>query len=212
MANVAVTRPGSGHLRHQRCTLGVDPPHSDRGLLAGAIAAEPADEWATAVAWHRSSASAIRRAAVMSHPIHIEESMTIARSPELVWSAVADYSNDTTWRTGLAHMTPDPPGPPAVGTKVHEALTTGGRSYVADSVVTHVGPMTYRFDGSGTLGKLAGSRTVVTGASPSEAVFTYQIAITPSGMNRLLRPIIARTARRGLRRDLQRLRDLLERG
>jgi Polyketide cyclase / dehydrase and lipid transport len=148
----------------------------------------------------------------MSHPIQIEESVTIARSPELVWSAVADYGTDTTWRKGLAEMTPDPPGPPAVGTKVHEELTTGGRSYVADSIVTHVGPMTYRFEGSGTLGKLAGSRTVVTGASPSEAVFTYQIEITPSGMNRLIRPIIARTARRGLRGDLQRLRDLLEQG
>ena len=59
--------------------------------------------------------------------------------------------------------------------------------------------MAYRFEGSGTLGKLAGSRTVVAGESPAAAVFTYEIEITPSGMNRLLRPIIARTARGGLR-------------
>jgi hypothetical protein len=146
----------------------------------------------------------------MSRPIHVEESVTVARPPDVVWSVVADYGRDAEWRKGLTDMTPDPPGPPAVGTKVHEVLKTGGRSYVADSTVTQVGGMTYRFEGSGTLGKLAGSRTVVAGASPSEAVFTYEIEITPSGMNRLLRPIIARTARSGLRGDLERLRELLE--
>ena len=146
----------------------------------------------------------------MSRPIHVEESVTIACAPDVVWSAVADYGTDVKWRKGLTDMTPDPPGPPAVGTKVHEVLETGGRSYVADSTVTQVGAMTYRFEGSGTLGRLAGRRTVVAGASPSEAVFTYEIEITPSGMNRLLRPIIAGTARRGLKGDLTRLRDLLE--
>jgi hypothetical protein len=146
----------------------------------------------------------------MSRPIHVEKSVTVARSPEDVWSTVADYGCDVEWRKGLTDMTPDPPGPPAVGTKVHEVLKTGGRAYVADSTVTQIGSKTYRFEGSGTLGKLAGSRTVVAGESPSEAVFTYEIEITPSGINRLLRPIIARTARSGLRRDLERLRELLE--
>ena len=146
----------------------------------------------------------------MSRPIHVEESVTVARSPEVVWSAVADYRRDVEWRKGLTDMTPDPPGAPAVGTKVHEVLKTGGRSYVADSTVTEVGAMTYRFEGGGTLGKLAGSRTVVASESPSESVFTYEIEITPSGMNRLRRPIIARTARRGLTGDLERLRELLE--
>ena len=32
---------------------------------------------------------------LMSRPIHVEESVTVARSPEVVWSAVADYG--TTW-------------------------------------------------------------------------------------------------------------------
>ena len=81
---------------------------------------------------------------------------------------------------------------------------------MADSTVIQVGAMTYRCEGSGTLGKLAGSRTVIAGASPSEARFTCEIEITPSGMNRLPRPIIARTARSGLRGDLERLGELLE--
>ena len=146
----------------------------------------------------------------MSLPIHIEESVTVARSPDVVWSVVADCGRDVEWRKGLTDMTPDPPGPPTVRAKVHEVLKTGERSYVADSTVIQVGAMTYRFEGSGTLGKLAGSRTVIASASPSEAMFTYEIEVTPSGMSQLLRPIIARTARSGLRGDLQRLRELLE--
>jgi hypothetical protein len=129
---------------------------------------------------------------------------------KVVWSAVADYGRDVEWRHALTEMTPDPVGPPAVGTRVHEVLRTGGRSYVADSTVTEVGAMTYRFEGSGTLGMLTGSRSVVAGESPSEVVSTYEVEFTPSGMNRLLRPIIARAARRGLRGDLERLRERLE--
>jgi hypothetical protein len=72
----------------------------------------------------------------MSRPIHVEESVTLARSPEAVWSVVADYG------TGVAQG-PDrhdagPAWSAAVGTKVHEVLKTGGRSYVADSTVTQV--------------------------------------------------------------------------
>ena len=156
------------------------------------------------------SLSRLTGGCLISRPIHVEESVTVACSPEVVWSVVADYERDMEWRKGLTDMTPDPPGPPAVGTKVHEVLKTGGRSYVADSTVTRVGAMTYRFEGSGTLGQLAGGRTVVAGESPSQGVFTYTIEITPSGLNRLLRPIIARTARSGLRGDLDRLRELLE--
>jgi Polyketide cyclase / dehydrase and lipid transport len=94
----------------------------------------------------------------MSRRIHVEESVTVARSPEAVWLVVADYGTDAEWRKGVTDMTPDPAGPPAVGTKVHEVLKTGGRSYVADSTVTQVGARSCRFEGSGTLGELAGSR------------------------------------------------------
>ena len=45
----------------------------------------------------------------MSRPIHVEESVTVARSPEAVWSVVADYGTDTEWRKGLTDMTPAPP-------------------------------------------------------------------------------------------------------
>lgn len=147
----------------------------------------------------------------MSRPIHIEESVTIRRSPEVVWATVSDYSIDGLWRPDITEMTPDPPGPPAVGTRVHEVLRKGGRDYVTDSTVTEVGPgMSYRFCGLGTTGKVEGGRRVVANGSPSEAAFTYQVTLTLTGATRVLRPIVAASLRKGLRNDLQRLREKLE--
>ncbi len=57
----------------------------------------------------------------MGSSIRIAESVHIDRAPADVWDAIADYSYDKQWRKGLRDMTPDPPGPPAVGTKVHDA-------------------------------------------------------------------------------------------
>ncbi len=63
----------------------------------------------------------------MTRPIHIEESVTIHRPPTVVWATVSDYSTDSVWRPDITEMTPDPPGPPAVGTRVREVLRKGGR-------------------------------------------------------------------------------------
>ena len=50
----------------------------------------------------------------------IEESVPIDRPPEQVWASIADYSFDLQWRRGITEMTPDPPGPPPLGSRIHE--------------------------------------------------------------------------------------------
>jgi hypothetical protein len=145
----------------------------------------------------------------MSRTLLIEESIRIRRDPDAVWAMITDYSSDHLWRPGITEMTPDPPGPPAVGTRVREVLETGGRSYVTDSVVTSVGPgMTYRFSGSGTTGGVEGGRTVV--AIAGDAEFTYRVELTLTGRFRLVRPLVGATMKKGLRSDLERLRAILE--
>ena len=90
----------------------------------------------------------------MSRTVHIEESVHIAEPTAEVWDAIADYAFDLDGERA-PEMTPDPPGPPAVGTKVHEVVRTSGREYVADTVVTDLDPgVSYRFDGAGTIGGL----------------------------------------------------------
>ena len=83
----------------------------------------------------------------MASTHHIEESVSIARPPEEVWAAIADYPFDLQWRRGITEMTPDPPGPPAPGTRVHEVLKMAGRSFTTDSTVSDVDPgISYRID------------------------------------------------------------------
>ena len=146
----------------------------------------------------------------MSSSVHVQESVQIARSPAEVWDAIADYGFDRQWRKGLTDMTPDPAGPPAVGTKVHEVVRSSGRDYVADTVVTELDPgVSYRFAGEGTIGGVAGGRSVRANDGAG-AVFTYTIDLKPTGGMRLLRPVMGPMVRSGLKKDLQKLKALLE--
>ena len=107
-------------------------------------------------------------------------------------------------------MSPDPPGPPALGTKVHEVVRTSGREYVADTVVTALDPgSSYRFEGSGTIGGLKGGRQVEPDAEEG-AIFSYEIELRPQGAKRLLAPFLGPIVRSGLKKDLTKLKNVLE--
>lgn len=147
----------------------------------------------------------------MSSTVRVEETILIARPAAEVWEAIADYGFDREWRKGLVEMTPEPPGQPAPGTRVHEVIRSSGREYVADTVVTEVDPgVSYRFTGTGTLGALAGGRAVESDASSGGSLFTYAVELQPAGRMRLLRPVLGRVVRSGLRRDLVALKGLLD--
>jgi hypothetical protein len=147
----------------------------------------------------------------MGAAVRVEESVEITRSPVEVWDAIADYALDLQWRKGLREMSPDPPGGPSPGTRVHEVVNSSGRDYVADTVVTDLDPgVSYRFTGSGTIGGLSGGRAVRADGSGNGAVFTYTIELEPKGGMRLLRPILGRIVRSGLKKDLLKLKTILE--
>ena len=148
----------------------------------------------------------------MSATVRVEESVHIDRPPDEVWDAIADYGFDREWRKGLREMTPDPPGGPASGTRVHEVVRSSGRDYVADTVVTDLDPgVSYRFAGDGTIGGLRGGRSVRAGEAGDGSVFTYTIELEPRGAMRLLRPLLGPMVRSGLKKDLRRLEQLLDR-
>jgi hypothetical protein len=135
----------------------------------------------------------------------------ISRPPEQVWDIVSDYEADQRWRKGIVEMTPDVPGVPRVGTHVREVLRLGGRDYVTETKVTEVGPgFSYRFEGAGTSGKVRGGRSVRPAGTPDASVFAYDVELEPQAIPRLARPILRRWLHHSLRRDLQRLRTLIE--
>ena len=141
--------------------------------------------------------------------VRVEESVQIDRPPAKVWDAISDFSFDLEWRKGLSKMAPDHAGGPAVGTRVHEVVKSSGRTHIADKVVTDLNPgVSYRFAGSGTIGGLGGARTVR--PHGEGAMFTYEIELKPKGRVRLLRPVLGPMVRSGLKKDLDKLKLLLE--
>jgi hypothetical protein len=114
---------------------------------------------------------------------------------------------------GIVEMTPDIDGPPQVGTRVREVLELAGRTYTTETAVTYVGPgLTYGFTGTGTSGRVSGRRSVTAGPSAASARFSYEVKLEPDhAMPRVLAPVLARWLRHSMRRDLRRLRKLVER-
>jgi Polyketide cyclase / dehydrase and lipid transport len=151
------------------------------------------------------------RSNAMHKVLHTHVDVTIDREPAEVWSVVSDYARDTVWRKGILEMTPDAPGAPRVGTKVREVLRLAGKEYTTDTVVTDAGPgMTYAFAGDGTSGGVRGRRTVRAGESAASAVFSYDVELEPAGLPRPVQPLLSWWLTRSMRRDLRRLRDLIE--
>ena len=144
--------------------------------------------------------------------ITVTNSVDIARPAADVWAVVSDYATDTRWRKGIVEMTPDVDGPPRVGTRVREVLELAGRTYTTETAVTDVGPgLTYGFTGEGTSGRVSGRRTVTPGASGDSAQFSYEVELEPDeAMPRVVAPLLARWLRHSMRRDLRRLRKLVE--
>ena len=143
--------------------------------------------------------------------MHTNVDIEIARPPHQVWNVVSDYDTDQRWRKGIVEMTPDVAGAPRVGTHVREVLRLGGRDYVTDTTVTEVGPgFSYRFEGAGTSGNVRGRRSVRPGDSPDSSVFAYDVELEPHAIPRLARPVLRRWLHHSLRRDLRRLRTLVE--
>jgi len=144
--------------------------------------------------------------------ITVTNAIEIDRAPDDVWAVVSDYATDTRWRKGIVEMTPDVDGPPRVGTRVREVLELAGRTYTTETAVTDVGPgLTYGFAGAGTSGRVSGRRTVATSASGDSARFSYEVRLEPGEtMPRVVAPLLARWLRHSMRRDLRRLRRLVE--
>lgn len=152
-------------------------------------------------------------AAPMGTTVHLDESVQIDASQAEVWDAIADYSFDERWRRGLTEMSPDPPGPPTVGTRVHEVVKFAGRTFTTDCTVTSVAPgSAYEFTGNGTSGEVRGKRTVRPQVVGTGSSFGYEIELKPRRRLRPFAPLLGRVLRAGLRRDLHRLKGLLENG
>ncbi|WP_280392328.1 SRPBCC family protein [Nocardia brasiliensis] len=134
---------------------------------------------------------------------------TIDRPAALVWELVADYANDSAWRTGVVTMTADPPGLAAPGTRTAEELRFAGRTWRNLGEVGTVEPGVRLTWQTVSGADAAGARTVRS-ITHGRCLVRLELRLTPHGLERSFGPLLAYMLRRNLIRDLAALRTLAE--
>lgn len=133
----------------------------------------------------------------------------IAAPAALAWRVVADYARDVEWRSGVLRMVPSPPGLVRVGTTTAEEMKVAGKTYRNDGEVVSV-EQGSRFEWRTTAGAVAHGARQVTSIDPGRCRVGLELHVTPSGVNRLLAPMLTKVLDKGLAGDLVRLRSLVE--
>jgi uncharacterized protein YndB with AHSA1/START domain len=138
----------------------------------------------------------------------LDRSIEIRVPTERVWRVVGDFDRDREWR-GVDEMVSQPPGPAKEGTRTHEVLRFLGSTYVTDAEVVEVVPGELLvFEGSGDGTTVRGSRRVVDLGDRTR--YESRLAVEVTGSMRAFAPLLRVLLGRRVRRELRRLRALLE--
>jgi uncharacterized protein YndB with AHSA1/START domain len=135
----------------------------------------------------------------------------ISRPPEEVFAFVADARNRPLWDESVGTEELTSPEPIGVGSTVRTGLRSMGRDYVLTWEVTEHEPPSRQAIES-TSGPF--HTTLAYQLRPHDGGTLVQFSVTghPTGMLRLLQPLIARSTQKNLDRGFPRLKRLLETG
>lgn len=142
-------------------------------------------------------------------PITLSHEIEISAPAEHAWRVIADYGQDPSWRTGVEEMTATPVGLVRPGTTTVEVLVVAGRTYRNLGEVTLVVPGA-RFEWRTTEGAVAHGAREVRALDPGRCAVRLDLEVTPTGVNRILAPLLGRMLARNLTGDVERLRTLVE--
>ena len=135
----------------------------------------------------------------------------ISRPPEEVFAFVADARNRPLWDESVGTEELTSPEPIGVGSTVRTGLRSMGRDYVLTWEVTEHEPPSRQ-----TIESTSGPfpTTLEYRLSPQDGGTLVQFSLTgrPTGLLRLLQPLIARNTEKNLDRGFPRLKRLLETG
>jgi uncharacterized protein YndB with AHSA1/START domain len=138
-------------------------------------------------------------------------SVQIARPPDEVFAFVADARNRPLWDESVDSEELTSPEPIGVGSTVRTGLRSMGRDYVLTwEIVEHEPPSRQTIES--TSGPFA--TTLAYQVRPHDGGTFVESSVTgrPTGMLRLLQPLIARNTQKSLDRGFPRLKQLLETG
>lgn len=143
--------------------------------------------------------------------IRLREQIEVAEPAARVWELVGDYRHDPVWRAGVSTMDPSPAGPAEPGQTTDEHMRFAGRAYRNGGRVESVGPgrtLSWRT----TSGVDAAGRRTVEELPGGRSRVRLETDVRPTGLNRLLAPVLGPMLRRQLVGDLRRLRERAEQG
>lgn len=128
-----------------------------------------------------------------------------------VFAFVEDARNRPQWDDTVISEEITSPGPITVGTTVRTRLKSMGREYTYTWVVTdHQVPN--RMTIESVTGPLPTTLQFVVSGDDRSSTIEFTVTGRPTGMMRLLQPIVARSTQRNLTRNFARLAPLLEAG
>ena len=137
--------------------------------------------------------------------------LVISRPRDEVFAFVADARNRPRWDDSVDSEELTSPEPIGVGTTVRTRLRSMGRAYEINWKVTEHRPPD-RMTIESTSGPMSTTLAYQLDARDGTTAVQFSVTGRPTGVMRLLQPLIARTTQRNLDRGFARLKGLLESG
>ena len=135
----------------------------------------------------------------------------ISRPVDEVFAFVSDARNRPRWDESVDSEELTSPEPIGVGTTVRTSLRSMGRDYVLTwEIVEHEPP--HRQTIESTSGPFATTLAYELSAQDGGTLVEFSVTGRPTGVLRLLQPLIARNAQKSLDRGFPRLKRVLEAG
>jgi carbon monoxide dehydrogenase subunit G len=133
----------------------------------------------------------------------------IARPPDEVFAFVADARNRPLWDESVDTEELTSPEPIGVGSTVRTRLRSMGRDYVLTwKIAEHEPPRRQTIEG--TSGPFATTLEYRLRPQSGGTLVEFSVTGRPTGMLRLLQPLIARNTQKNLERSFPRLKQVLE--
>ena len=142
----------------------------------------------------------------------ISGTVTVARKPEDVFAYLDDFNKHPEWQSDVKSTKVLTDGPTRVGTEVEELRQMGKRAMTTRWRVTaHEPPHRSTFETyEASMMKPSGVITVAAEGEGSRV--TFEMEPNPTGVTKLLMPVIARQIRKSISNNLEHLKGNLERG
>lgn len=139
----------------------------------------------------------------------LTHTIDIARPSAEVTPTYFDWTRDREWRSAVRRITVHPSGPAEIGQRIVEELRFLGSTYVTPTHVDAVHPQRVLWSGHSTQLTIRGWRDVEP-TGPESCRVTSVVDIELLGAMAWATPLMAPLYARIVRRDLERLRRLVE--